>query len=382
MVKRRKDPLQNLSHSDLKKLRDLIDEPNLSFYRAVEILGLDPKRDFRGSDLSGIRFDGMDTSEFDLTGAKLFGCSFVGVTSCESSGSLTVAGEFDIRLEDKRIVSLQLSGDGKSIVLCNGDGEIALIDADRLIRNFVFKPEGFKFRRVGFLGQGSYFFGISDHGLLRIWDSKSGTIESEISVTKREVLDVGYYDGAFVALIELSKGVATLWDVRAWYCIRVFEGADSRILSGELNTGAKRILTASKNAEFQMWDLETGKQIFRSEQYGTGPFWLSFGNTEGWLILIRPDGTVQLYYAATGGFLRDFNDDIGKVRSATFFPDALIVCVVGRSKIVAFDIRYNFKIFDGRFNFEICSFYTNGVSLIVAGRSGEISMSPLRRKWP
>lgn len=62
-------PLDILKDKDIEKLRLLEECSDLDFVKAVGILELDPKRDFRFVDLTNVDLSGVRTDDFDFAGA-------------------------------------------------------------------------------------------------------------------------------------------------------------------------------------------------------------------------------------------------------------------------------------------------------------------------
>src|SRR5689334_927279 len=60
----------------LNRARAVADAPTESFVELIRIARLDPRRDLRFSNWSGISFDGIDLRGFDFTGSRLTGCDF------------------------------------------------------------------------------------------------------------------------------------------------------------------------------------------------------------------------------------------------------------------------------------------------------------------
>ena len=58
------------------RIRKTINHDNDDFLELVTLAGLNPSTDFRGINLSEIKFSYMDLDGFDFTGANLTGCSF------------------------------------------------------------------------------------------------------------------------------------------------------------------------------------------------------------------------------------------------------------------------------------------------------------------
>jgi hypothetical protein len=59
-----------------RKIRAVVTAPTDDFSSLVEVAGLDPKRDLRFHDWSGVSFANQDLRGFDFTGARLVGCNF------------------------------------------------------------------------------------------------------------------------------------------------------------------------------------------------------------------------------------------------------------------------------------------------------------------
>ena len=67
-----------LSPEALTKLKTFVEGGPQPFNEMVDMLGLDPARDFRGADLRGMNLNGADLSGFDFTGADLTGATLKG----------------------------------------------------------------------------------------------------------------------------------------------------------------------------------------------------------------------------------------------------------------------------------------------------------------
>jgi hypothetical protein len=82
-------------------LRRLLDAP-ADFATLVEIAGLDPRRDFRGVDLSNVDFGCADISDFDFSGADLEGAN---TSRAVVGDALTRAGRLDRARPDEILTS-------------------------------------------------------------------------------------------------------------------------------------------------------------------------------------------------------------------------------------------------------------------------------------
>ncbi|MDP2121278.1 MAG: pentapeptide repeat-containing protein [Hoeflea sp.] len=63
----------NFSHSDLDRMRGLIESSSSNFVELVNLAGLNPHTDLRYLDLAGVSFDDCDIRGFDFTGTNLIG---------------------------------------------------------------------------------------------------------------------------------------------------------------------------------------------------------------------------------------------------------------------------------------------------------------------
>ncbi len=82
-----------LTLDELAVIRKLLRSRNEGFSALIEIAGLDPASDLRGSDLSGVKFGEVDLSKFDLTDANLNGADMrevKGIDLANLSGASTV----------------------------------------------------------------------------------------------------------------------------------------------------------------------------------------------------------------------------------------------------------------------------------------------------
>lgn len=65
------------------RVREITEAGTENFVELLHIAGLDPNRDLRFTDWSGVDFSGCDLVGFDFTGANLKGCLFEGLELLE-----------------------------------------------------------------------------------------------------------------------------------------------------------------------------------------------------------------------------------------------------------------------------------------------------------
>lgn len=205
------NPLDGLLLEHFEKLRQLEECKNLDFLTAVEILGLNPKADFRHCNLDGISFDEMDLSEYDFSGSSTIGCSFkntilpkdffVAVNRCASSR----------QYGGSKFVSLAISKKLRSIIACDQIGNFFRFSAETL-ELIARKPLVQAKLDLGFITGTDRFFAINANGDLRILGGLHMSVEEVRKVepslstgTRRishgQLVETTDYDNVYVSSV-------------------------------------------------------------------------------------------------------------------------------------------------------------------------------------
>lgn len=379
---KRQNPLEVLSEGDFQKLKRLEEARELDFQTAVEILGLDPKTDFRYADLSGVSLADADLSDFDLHGANLFGCSLDGTILPKPLATSTHTPTTSWAFGTSQIVSLDISQDGKLAVVCDADGQIGICDVATQVAIALFKPPGYFPIRVGFLNGDKHYFAASSHGLVRVFNTNDGSIFTNHYSKAGTVLDVGSFNGRALALVARPDGTATLHDIEQREIVMQLVDPSSSFTVGELNLEHKLAMTVSKDAVLRVWDLSTGEAQAELDLYGPGQFSASLGKTEAWFHVSGQD-RLSKFYSLSGELIDvEVEPDTSGAWSSALFKSGITLYQLGSGVIHIYDMKHRVRIFQYEFPFHVTSYCVRSDTLIVGGSAGEIDTMDVWLLYP
>ena len=99
---------------------------------------------------------------------------------------------------------------------------------------------------------------------LKLWDGATGEKIADLAGHERHVSCVDFSnDGRWLLTGGGHDKTVILWDVANRKAVRTFEGHTDQIEGARFLSDGHRMVTASKDMSIRVWDVETGKELFR-----------------------------------------------------------------------------------------------------------------------
>jgi WD40 repeat protein len=221
-----------------------------------------------------------------------------------------------------RIDSLAYSPDGKLLASSSLDGTARLWETSsgREVRRFATGNSVF---RVAWSPDGKT---LASGGLglfVHLWDVPTGRERRQLEHLEG-VTSLGFSrDGTQV----LTAGVAVrLWDVATGREVRRFRGGPA-LMAAALSPDGRTLVTAGIGQPVVLWDLDTGKEVWRVDVPGSGVDCLAFAPDGKTLAVDCRDQTIRLLGVADGREVRAFRRRPGRAWCVAFSPDGrLLAC--------------------------------------------------------
>ncbi|HBT75633.1 MAG TPA: hypothetical protein DEB39_01630 [Planctomycetaceae bacterium] len=162
----------------------------------------------------------------------------------------------------------------------------------------------------------------SGNGTLLLWDIGNGKILREIKAHEMENGCAKFSpDGSFVATASQDT-TASIWNTTTGKEIRRFRGHTDTIVDIALSPDGKLLATASDNKDgsVRIWDIESGKELFRLYVPTNDPCGLAF-NHKGTIIAVADPSAVNLWDVKTGQPVKRFFGSYASAIALGFSPD-------------------------------------------------------------
>jgi len=145
---------------------------------------------------------------------------------------------------------------------------------------------------------------------------------------------------------------ATIWDLATGAEVRSFGVNDKSdwMSSARLSADGRRLATCGHNGDFQLWDAETGRELFKLEE-GDMLYTLAFSPDEKQIAACGMDDDILIVDAATGEELRRLSGHAQGANTVAFSSDGKRLVSAGRDGVL--------KIWEAETGLELLSFEAN-----------------------
>jgi len=227
------------------------------------------------------------------------------------------------------ISGMVLSADGAMIATSGWDSVATLINIaeGKVIRRFDQHPPRSgpspnRLLDVALAPDGSWLATGADDGVLRIWDTATGSKLREINVGAGPMTSLALSgNGTLLATGTLSDRTIRLWNTSTWEPVRTLKGHKDYSWELRFSRDGSKLLSAGEDSVILLWDLagDAPPKSFRGHQGAVQC--AAFSPDETRIVSSGWDNTVRLWHLDSGEELLNLRANIGAVQQCGFTPD-------------------------------------------------------------
>jgi WD40 repeat protein len=271
------------------------------------------------------------------------------------------------------IFCVTFSPDGKTIVTASADKTARLWNAQsgQELERFTSPATIYN---ISVSPDGNLLLTADDDGVARLWDIHP-KIELPLFNHGAVVSAVAFSpDGKYVLTggNAITGGTAQLWNAISGQKLHEFTGHTDLINYGvAFSPDSKYILTGSIDKSIRLWDIQTGKEIYKLVE-DRGVQSVAF-SPDGKYIATATGDAARLWDSETGEKVRDFNGVDRGVYRLTFSPNGQYVAVASNDDARLFEVSSGNLVrrFIGQTTLHTVAFSPDGKYLVTGGASDQ-----------
>ena len=204
---------------------------------------------------------------------------------------------------------------------------------------YTLKGHGDTVHAVAFFSGGRRVASASGDGTIRIWDTKSGTIQRILRHQQRDLgMVAASPDGRWLA--SAAEGDLILVRDTATGRIRGrLQGHDDRIHTLSFSADGRLLASASRDKVVILWDVERRRILHRLPRQRRPVHALAFGPDGSWLATAGADGYVRYWGTATGRKVGGFQAFRDQIRALAISPDGRWLALGGPRLLRIWDVQ-------------------------------------------
>lgn len=296
----------------------------------------------RDADLTGASLLGADLTGADLTGSTLLGVALVGSKISSDSlsranvtwGMAPPAGDLPDVQYRSRAVGMRAAAAGLGLIAAGGDdGVLRTWDTTSGSSLREWAAHSDEVLSLDFTTDGRWIASGGAGGAVKIWDAASGTLVREIAGHTGRVWSVGFSaDGRRLASAG-GDGVVKIWDTSTGTLEHALTGHIFVVWSVNFSADGRWLASAGDGQIVRLWNPDTGSLEREWVGHSSAVLCLGFSG-DGKLASAGADGAVRIWEPDTGALLRELNGHTGPVWSLAFAPDGQQVASAGDDRVV------------------------------------------------
>jgi RNA polymerase sigma factor (sigma-70 family) len=217
--------------------------------------------------------------------------------------------------------AVAIAADGKLLAAGAADGTIRFLElpSGKVIRQL--QADASPIYTLGFSLDGKWLATSSQNSKTRLWDVAAGEMAREIKPRPAEMVSVLAFSPDGKTLCTGSwKGPLRLWNIGSGQEMGNF-GAHTKLLEQiAYSPDGKYVASVARDTLAIVWDLQTGKALWRFDQKHQGTA-VAFSPNSRMLVTGSGDGAIRFWDLATGKQRVLLPGHHGLVTALTFLPD-------------------------------------------------------------
>jgi len=305
---------------------------------------------FAGEDLKGIKikgsnlrdgvFSGCDFTDADLSEVVLDFCKLdYSIFKRTNLENVKFSIYLDLNLNSE-IRTVAFSPNGKIFLSASGDGLIKLWETSsgsllqtfkghkNLIVDAKFSPDP-EFSMI--------ISGSNDHNV-KLWDRQTGNLLQSYTGHTGGINTVSFSDDMSLILSGADDGTGRIWDRKTCKVILTIVAHHAPVWQFCLSPDETMILSCGEDSKVKLWEKQSGNLIRSFEGHTRSAYCCTFNGDGKVIISGSSDYTIKLWETATGNLIKTLKGHNGSVRSVLFSRDeTLILSSAGDNKIKIWD---------------------------------------------
>jgi hypothetical protein len=231
------------------------------------------------------------------------------------------------------IWSLDISKDGKNLVLGYDDGKVKLWDiaGEKIV--WTLAAHKAPVWTLAISPQGDFIVTGSDDGRAVLWDVKTQK-EVHTLANTAPVRAVAFDPDGKKLVTGGRNGAVKVWDVQTGKKLLDIPGHDGLVVAVAFAPDGKTIASASSDKTIKIWDAVTGGPKLTLTGHESGAYGIAFAPTGKYLASGSWDHTVRLWDLDSGSQVAKLEGHTQDVWSVSFHPDGKLFASTGEDQMV------------------------------------------------
>jgi WD40 repeat protein len=223
-------------------------------------------------------------------------------------------------IKDANVEQIELSQDGRRLLLIYGRRYAALIDRESL--KAVATVDGRMELRSGAVSNDGRLLAVgSEDGTIDLRDARTGALIKLLWAHSGSVHSLHFSADSSRLLSAGADGSALVWAVPDGEVIAAIEGQPDDLVSARFSSDGGRVVTASRDKGAKIWSADDGRFIASLSGHNARVSFAKF-SPDGKLVATGSDDrTVKIWDADSGQLLQSLEGHEGEILSAEFSTD-------------------------------------------------------------
>lgn len=236
---------------------------------------------------------------------------------------LSIGSEFrTFSGHNESVTTAKISEDGRYILTLSYDFKIRVWEVATGALSYTYTGHKLVPNAVVQIEKDTYASGANDKQI-KIWQAGKGTGSATLSAIdmKTWVHDLAYRKSHNQLISANQNGSTQLWSVDKGSMVKDFRGHEAAVLSCELLSDDKRILTCSRDCMTIMWDIDSGAILKRLVHHVRAVNRSATTTDMKYTVTASDDKTLGLWDLESGELVRSFVGHARAVSDCTLFPN-------------------------------------------------------------
>ena len=176
-------------------------------------------------------------------------------------------------------------------------------------------------------------------GIIRIWDTDSGTFERALVGHDSYVYGLDWSaDGNYLASAGSFDGTARVWDMKTGMPVRVLKGHKGYVVHVAWSPDGTRLLTAGGTSGFiTLWDVAAAKQL-ETVEYGNPIYSISYAKSGAYVATSAAKAGTYIADATTLKTMHALKEALDDATAVEFSPDSKLLAAGSSKQTIVYDV--------------------------------------------